>query len=93
MKNLIYILLISLTFQSCNQDEYSKRDLIGDWSNEKIKLTFSQRKVYFNDVDSVKYNYNFDNGVGYIEFKEHNQKFEFISSDFMKYGEYFLNKE
>lgn len=93
MKNLIYILLISLTLQSCSDNEYSKRDIIGDWSNDKISLTFTQRKVYFNGDEKRTFKYEFDNGFGYVKFDQHNQEFELLSYDFMKYGEYFLNKK
>lgn len=93
MKNLIYILLISLTFQSCNKDEYTKRDIKGNWSNDKITVTFTHSKVYFNGDEKRAFKYEFDNGIGYVKFDQHNQKFQLISFDFMKYGEYFLNKE
>lgn len=93
MKNLIYILLISLTLQSCNSDYYSKSDLLGKWSDDKISVTFNRVNVYFNDNETVKFKYEFDDGVGQIEFETRNQEFELLSSDVMKYGDYYLNKE
>ena len=93
MKNFIYILLISLSFHSCASYEYTKADLKGTWTNEQITITFEQRKVHFNDDFDNEYKYNFHNGQGLVHFENHSQEFELLSNDFMKYGEYFLNKE